>query len=181
MSDMNNTIEELVQSKLPPPSSPHRPLNIQPIILPYNKTAPLSPMPASPTTSGPAREQIDQRMAERALDSRVSAVRAPSRERMDREARSRPGTRDSDERSRSSGGGNTLAGSKGSAGNGSNGYSNMVDFFGGEVFQIVIHNPTTAHRFLRFCQSRNCGENMEFLQKVQSRLICGLRTRSYAI
>jgi hypothetical protein len=44
----------------------------------------------------------------------------------------------------------------------------MTDFFSSEVFQLVIHNPTTAHRFLRFCQSRACGENMEFLQKVWS-------------
>lgn len=43
---------------------------------------------------------------------------------------------------------------------------NMADFFSAEVFNIVIHNPTTAHRFLRFCQSRASGENMEFLQKV---------------
>ncbi|KAG0649428.1 Root phototropism 1 [Hyphodiscus hymeniophilus] len=43
---------------------------------------------------------------------------------------------------------------------------NITDFFSPEVFQIVIHNPTTAHRFLKFCQSRACGENMEFLQKV---------------
>ncbi len=46
--------------------------------------------------------------------------------------------------------------------------SNMADFFSSEIFNIVIHNPTTAHRFLRFCQSRACGENMEFLQKVRS-------------
>jgi hypothetical protein len=44
----------------------------------------------------------------------------------------------------------------------------MTDLFSSEVFQLVIHNPTTAHRFLRFCQSRACGENMEFLQKVWS-------------
>jgi len=44
--------------------------------------------------------------------------------------------------------------------------ANLADFFSSEVFNIVIHNPTTAHRFLRFCQSRACGENMEFLQKV---------------
>jgi phototropin len=50
--------------------------------------------------------------------------------------------------------------------NGSGLGSNMADFFSAEVFNIVIHNPTTAHRFLRFCQSRACGENMEFLQKV---------------
>jgi len=42
----------------------------------------------------------------------------------------------------------------------------IVDFFSPEVFRVVIHNPTTAHRFLRFCQSQGCGENMEFLQKV---------------
>ena len=44
--------------------------------------------------------------------------------------------------------------------------STMTDFFSSEVFHIVLHNPTTAHRFLRFCQSRACGENIEFLQKV---------------
>lgn len=52
--------------------------------------------------------------------------------------------------------------------NGSSLGNNMADFFSSEVFNIVIHNPTTAHRFLRFCQSRACGENMEFLQKVGS-------------
>ncbi|KAL2060930.1 hypothetical protein VTL71DRAFT_8982 [Oculimacula yallundae] len=46
------------------------------------------------------------------------------------------------------------------------GNANMTDFFSSEVFNIVLHNPTTAHRFLRFCQSRACGENIEFLQKV---------------
>ena len=35
-----------------------------------------------------------------------------------------------------------------------------------EVFQIVLHNPTTAHRLLKFSQARMCGENMEFLEKV---------------
>ena len=46
---------------------------------------------------------------------------------------------------------------------GSNG---LADFFSPEVFQIVLHNPTTAHRLLKFSQSRLCGENMEFLEKV---------------
>lgn len=44
--------------------------------------------------------------------------------------------------------------------------SNLTDFFNPEVFHMVLHNPTTAHRFLRYCQSRACGENIEFLQKV---------------
>ncbi len=43
---------------------------------------------------------------------------------------------------------------------------NITDFFSSEVFNLVLHNPTTAHRFLRFCQNRACGEHMEFLQKV---------------
>ncbi|KAL8995124.1 MAG: hypothetical protein Q9188_006884 [Gyalolechia gomerana] len=42
----------------------------------------------------------------------------------------------------------------------------LADFFSPEVFQIVLHNPTTAHRLLKFSQARMCGENMEFLEKV---------------
>ena len=41
-----------------------------------------------------------------------------------------------------------------------------ADFFSSDVFQIVLHNPTTAHRLLKFSQARMCGENMEFLEKV---------------
>lgn len=65
--------------------------------------------------------------------------------------------RQSDEASASSRSGTgTVAGSS----NNGNSGANMADFFSSEVFSIVIHNPTTAHRFLRFCQSRACGENM---------------------
>ena len=46
---------------------------------------------------------------------------------------------------------------------GSNG---LADFFSPEVFQIVLHNPTTAFQLLKFSQNRMCGENMEFLEKV---------------
>jgi len=42
----------------------------------------------------------------------------------------------------------------------------LADFFSAEVFQIVLHNPTTAHRLFKFSQARMCGENMEFLEKV---------------
>lgn len=45
--------------------------------------------------------------------------------------------------------------------------SGLADFFSGEVFQIVLHNPTTAHRLSKFSQARMCGENMEFLEKVR--------------
>ena len=44
----------------------------------------------------------------------------------------------------------------------------LADFFSTEVFQIVLHNPTTAHRLLKFSQARMCGENMEFLEKVSA-------------
>ena len=43
---------------------------------------------------------------------------------------------------------------------------NFTDFFSKEVFQIVLRNPTTSHRFIKFCQNRACSENIEFLQKV---------------
>lgn len=46
----------------------------------------------------------------------------------------------------------------------------MADFFGAEVYQIVLRNPITAHRLLKFSQDRACGENMEFLDKVRSLL-----------
>lgn len=44
----------------------------------------------------------------------------------------------------------------------------VADFFSPEIFQIVLHNPTTSHQLLQFSQSRFCGENMEFLEKVSS-------------
>ena len=44
----------------------------------------------------------------------------------------------------------------------------LADFFSSDVFQIVLHNPTTAHRLLKFSQARMCGENMEFLEKVHT-------------
>ncbi|RAL60393.1 hypothetical protein DID88_000169 [Monilinia fructigena] len=33
---------------------------------------------------------------------------------------------------------------------GLSGAGNLTDFFSSEVFHIVLHNPTTAHRFLKF-------------------------------
>lgn len=44
--------------------------------------------------------------------------------------------------------------------------SKIADFFGHEVFQIVLRNPTTAHQLKKFAQSRLCGENLEFLEMV---------------
>ena len=42
----------------------------------------------------------------------------------------------------------------------------LANFFGLEVFQVILHNPTTSHQLTKFCQSRFCAENMEFLEKV---------------
>lgn len=47
--------------------------------------------------------------------------------------------------------------------------SRLTDFFGAEVFQIVLHNPTTCHQLTKFAQTRFCGENMQFLEQVGSK------------
>lgn len=44
----------------------------------------------------------------------------------------------------------------------------VADFFSSEVFQIVLHNPSTAHQLLKFSRARMCGENMEFLERVRT-------------
>jgi hypothetical protein len=46
------------------------------------------------------------------------------------------------------------------------GSQNMPDFFSSEIFQVVLHNPTTAYQLLKFSESRLCSENVEFLAKV---------------
>lgn len=43
----------------------------------------------------------------------------------------------------------------------------MPDFFSHEVFQTVLHNPTTAHQLRLFSETRLCGENMTFLESVE--------------
>lgn len=45
--------------------------------------------------------------------------------------------------------------------------STLPDFFAPEIFQFVLHNPTTAHALVKFSQSALCGENMEFLERVE--------------
>lgn len=57
------------------------------------------------------------------------------------------------------GGGSQSGATAGSAGS-------MPDFFSASVFQVVLHNPTTAHQLLRFAESRLCAENVEFLARV---------------
>lgn len=40
------------------------------------------------------------------------------------------------------------------------------DFFSQDVFQMVLHNPTTSHLLMKFSQSRFCAENIDFLDRV---------------
>ncbi len=42
----------------------------------------------------------------------------------------------------------------------------MPEFFSQTVFHSVLHNPTIAHQLLKFAQTRLCGENLEFLARV---------------
>lgn len=42
----------------------------------------------------------------------------------------------------------------------------MPEFFTRAIFQIVLHNHTIAHQLLEFARSRLCGENIEFLERV---------------
>ncbi|KAI0163605.1 hypothetical protein BJ166DRAFT_465879 [Pestalotiopsis sp. NC0098] len=44
---------------------------------------------------------------------------------------------------------------------------NPADFFSPGIFQVVIHNPATAYQLQKFCETQYCGENVEFLQKVE--------------
>ena len=54
----------------------------------------------------------------------------------------------------------------------------LTDFFGTEVFQMVLHNPTTCHQLTKFAQTRFCGENMEFLEQVHFNQRCEIGSTS---
>ncbi|KAK8053639.1 hypothetical protein PG996_012940 [Apiospora saccharicola] len=49
----------------------------------------------------------------------------------------------------------------------SRGSSRLPDFFSQQVFQVVLHNPATAHHLLKFSENRVCSENVEFLVKIE--------------
>lgn len=42
----------------------------------------------------------------------------------------------------------------------------LPDFFSPSIFNVVLHNPTTAHQLFKFSETRLCSENVEFLTKV---------------
>lgn len=78
----------------------------------------------------------------------------------------RDGSHTSEDEKSHSGPPSSYSGTRQNAGS-DKGANGAADFFSPEVFQIVLHNPTTAHRLLKFSQARMCGENMEFLEKVR--------------
>jgi hypothetical protein len=135
-----------------------------------NKSNASPPLPPSPSASPSSRSKLSNPRQDQTPFSLRSNPPLSSTERFgttlnheerDNVASRKGSSRGEDEASRSSKS-ETLAGSAAAGNNG----MNTTDFFSSEVFQIIIHNPTTAHRFLKFCQTRACGENMEFLQKV---------------
>ncbi|TVY38219.1 Phototropin-1B [Lachnellula subtilissima] len=144
------------------------------IAISFNRTAPL-PLP-SPLASHPIP---NVRKDNKSVNGRPSSrdgqdLRAgPSNARLDggtKERTSMSCVRETDNENTNSGNGKIDGTSSNSGGINGN---NVTDFFSPEVFHLVLHNPTTAHRLLRFCQSRACGENMEFLQKVYTYLWIG--------
>jgi hypothetical protein len=133
-----------------------------------NRTQPLPPMTASSnyrtdytnTSPPPIRKRDERHVLPRGYSNENALSRRRSVRQDDDESSSERSARTA-----------TLNGSPGSA-HGNRAFTgskpaNITDFFSPEVFRVVLHNPTTAHRLLRFCQSRACGENMEFLQKVR--------------
>jgi hypothetical protein len=54
----------------------------------------------------------------------------------------------------------------------------LTDFFGTEVFQMVLRHPTTCHQLTKFAQTRFCGENMEFLEQVRFNQGCEIGSTS---
>lgn len=131
----------------------------------FNRAAALSPPSplASHPTTNVRKENMSANRRPSSRDGQDLRAGPPSNARSDRSTKRRNSmrsVRESDDEDTNSGNDKmdgTLP---------TNGGNSITDFFSPEVFHLVLHNPTTAHRLLRFCQSRACGENMEFLQKV---------------
>lgn len=164
---MSESIDQVIQSQQSLSNSQHvnardNPQNSSNISI--NRTVPLPPLPEKSRSprrentmraeSQPSRE--DCRLGSSNEDRRLGSAGRGSQ----RESPKQTSMRQSDGSSSRSG--NTATMSTSGQGN----VGNTADFFSWEVFQIVLHNPTTAHRFLRFCQSRACAENIKFLQQV---------------
>jgi hypothetical protein len=159
MGDVEPSIDHVIQNgQLHPPQYEYQPNKNSHVSI--NKTAPLPPLQvkSSPQRerSGSLRSSPQNQYEERRLGSSGSELAR------DFAVPKKLPMRNVVESPSSSGSQDTAASQ-----NRSLRISDLTDFFSPEVFHIVLQNPTTAHRFLRFCQSRACGETMEFLQKVR--------------
>ena len=103
-------------------------------------------------------ELSDARVDMRDLDTALPAL-PPDVHKQQRNAAPSVASR----RSEMSQGGITTNSGGGSSGSGP---TRMPEFFSHGVFQTVLHNPTISHQLLKFGQSRLCGENLEFLARV---------------
>lgn len=157
------SIDQVIQTSRTLPMSQQCDPGASDSAISINRTAPLPP--PSPLTSHPTSPRKEKMSSNRRPNSSGGQASSTG-SRSDRDNRnSMRGVKESDDESSRSGNATTASTAPSSRG-GMNG--NITDFFSSEVFHIVLHNPTTAHRLLRFCQSRACGENMEFLQKVRT-------------
>ena len=147
---MPNTIDQVLQDSRSPGSSLNGTSHTNTHLSSINRTPPLS--------QESSRSEPSRKPSSRSTRSRHEHA----------SSRSHADILEDDEASASEGSAKSKNGSDRSGGSS----SNVTDFFSPEVFQLVIHNPTTAYRLLRYCQIRNCGETMEFLQKVCSAFIC---------
>ncbi|APA06158.1 hypothetical protein sscle_01g009280 [Sclerotinia sclerotiorum 1980 UF-70] len=121
----------------------------------YNKTAPLPPLSTLLERSESPSSKRDPTSPNSTKSTSESLRRVTNSRGAESSTRGSMRTSPSDGGSVSSRNGVGLSGA-----------GNFADFFSSEVFYIVLHNPTTAHRFLKFCQNRSCSENLEFLQKI---------------
>ncbi|KAH8659240.1 hypothetical protein BGZ60DRAFT_517847 [Tricladium varicosporioides] len=160
MSGYRETIDQVIQ-------------NGQPVTMPIehpgdsaisiNHTRPLTPLSPQKTNDRSDNTRVTRRPTSQGHYDHYGVSSSPRSEKKYRE--DRRAVRHSNGSTSSRSGRTTTQSRDGTSV--SNG-ANIADFFGPEVFRIVLQNPTTAHRLKRFCQSRACGENMEFLQKVNA-------------
>ncbi len=155
MGDVEPSIDHVIQNGLPLPPEYECPPHIS-----INKTA---PVPSLQITSSPQRERSMSLRSSSQIQYEERRL-GSSRSELPRDftAPKKLPMKEVVESPSSSGSQDTTASKSRSLR-----LSNLTDFFSPEIFHIVLQNPTTAHRFLRFCQNRACGENMEFLQKVR--------------
>jgi len=165
---ISESIDQVTQNSQSITMPQHVNISGNDVAISFNRTAalpPPSPLASHPTINVrkdnmPANKRPSSRDGQDLRGEPASNVRLDGGT---KERNSLRSVRETDDRDTN--GGNNKIDRISSNSGGING-NNVTDFFSSEVFHLVLRNPATAHRLLRFCQSRACGENMEFLQKV---------------